>query len=149
MADFLVLFYYWIFLVYDWLGIDLQALFYCCFTAILPLLLLEYWADVGIELNFKYCLFVVLCMVWLMSSFYFTTYTPCTGEIQLYYKAGFVIDLTCGSLDFGFSYLFSRNIKPIKLKSYRKLYHKGDILGNIMCLWCMIMRNYMIRFWYW
>ena len=54
------------------------------------------------------------------------------SEIQLYYKAGFLIDLTCGSLNFGFFYLFSRNIKPIKLKSCRNLYHKGDNLGNIV-----------------
>ena len=133
-----------------WSMTGLALTFNHYFTAVLPLLLLEFWLVYDwFELTFKYCFSTVLCMFWLMSCFYFTTYTQHTGEIQLYYKAGFIIDLTCGSLNFGFFYLFSRNIKPIKLKSCRNLYHKGDNLGNITCLWCMIILNYIIRFWYW
>ena len=130
MADSLVLFYYWN-LFGLWLALHWLLKHY--FTAVFPLLLLEFWLVYDwFELAFKYWFSPVLCMVWLKSSFYFTTYHQHTGEIQLYYKAGFLIDLTCGSLNFGFFYLFSRNIKPIKLKSCRNLYHKGDNLGNIV-----------------
>ena len=142
MAYFLVLIYYWNFLVYDWLGTDFQALFYCWFTSFTTGILIGLWLVWSdLQVLFFSCFMHGLTHVFFIWSI--------KGEIQLYYKAGFLIDLTCGSLNFGFFYLFSRNSKPIKLKSCRNLYHKGDNLGNITCLWCMIIFNYIIRFWYW
>ena len=131
MADSLVLFYYWN-LFGLWLALHWLLKHY--FTAVFPLLLLEFWLvydwfdwagfQVLLFSCFMHGLTKVLFLFYYISSIFRGNPVILQGWVLNWSNLWF--------FKFRLFLSFSRNIKPIKLKSCRNLYHKGDNLGNIV-----------------
>ena len=118
-----------------------QALLYCCFISFTTGILIGLWlvwAD--FQVLFFPCFMHGLTQVLFL--FYYI-YSMCGGNPVI--LQGWVLNWSnLWFFKFRLFYLFSRNVKPIKLKSCRNFDHKGDNLGN-----SSIILNYIIWFWYW